>query len=46
MTVSELDFEVSYYSLGRFSETEMYKNTPSGLYGTETIPRLWKAIFI
>jgi len=28
MALAELDFEVSYYSLGRFSETEIYNNIP------------------
>ena len=28
MTLSELDFEVSYYRLGKVSETEMYKDSP------------------
>ncbi len=39
-TLSELDFEVSYYSIGKVSETELYKNAPFQILWDKNHPQL------
>lgn len=38
--LSELNFEVSYYSMGRISETELYKNVPFVILWDENHPQI------
>jgi tyrosine-protein kinase Etk/Wzc len=39
-TISGLDFEISYYSQGRFSETEMYNNVPFQIIWDKNHPQI------
>jgi tyrosine-protein kinase Etk/Wzc len=45
MTLSELDFSVSYYSLGRVSKTEMYKNAPFRIQWDKNHPQIIEGNF-
>jgi tyrosine-protein kinase Etk/Wzc len=39
-TISGLDFEISYYKQGRFSETELYNNLPFQVIWDKTHPQI------
>ena len=39
-TLSELDFQISYYSLGRVSETELYNNVPFQILWDKNHPQI------
>ncbi len=45
MTLSELDFNVGYYSLGRFSKREIYKNAPFQVVWDKNHPQIVEADF-
>src|SRR5690554_3809336 len=44
-TISELDFEISYYEVGQFATTELYKDVPFQILWDENHPQIVEGAF-